>query len=43
MTPVNPGFYADAKSVDELTVNPDYIKETVVNVWYKDLGYINLV
>ena len=43
MTPVNPGFYADAKSVDELTVNPDYINETVVNVWYKDLGYINLV
>ena len=43
MIPVNPGFYADAKSVDELTVNPDYINETVVNVWYKDLGYINLV
>ena len=24
MTPVNPGHYADAKSVDELTVNPDF-------------------
>lgn len=43
MTPVNPGHYADAKSVDELTVNPDFTPETEINVWYKDLGYINLV
>ena len=43
MTPVNPGHYADAKSVDELTVNPNFTPETEINVWYKDLGYINLV
>lgn len=40
---VNLGYYVDVKSVDELIVNLDFIFEIEINVWYKDLGYINLV